>query len=274
MGMTPRATDLYLDLLRRCLTRELFLDEEVHDVNLAEWPDGADSVRPLLKDRSWRLVTIGGDSDERARGGDWPPRAETMIGTMRMDNLRACVTEVLADDVPGDLIEAGVWRGGAAIFMRAILAAYNDTQRSVWVADSFVGMPVPDPERYPADTGIDLSGVATLAVSRQQVEANFERYGLLDEQVKFLPGWFSDTLPGAPIEQLAVIRLDGDLYQSTMDALSSLYPKLSAGGYVIVDDYFAFPACRKAVEDYRAEHSVNEPVESIDWTGVYWRRES
>jgi O-methyltransferase len=133
-------------------------------------------------------------------------------------------------------------------------------------------MPVPDPARYPADDGIDLSAVATLAVSRQQVEANFARYGLLDEQVEFLEGWFEDTLPAAPIERLAVIRLDGDLYQSTMDAISALYPKLSVGGYVIVDDYHAFASCRKAVDDYRDAHGITEPVLAVDWTGVYWQR--
>jgi O-methyltransferase len=157
--------------------------------------------------------------------------------------------------------------------MRAILAAYGETGRRVWVADSFEGMPVPDAARYPADEGVDLSGVSTLAVSRQQVAANFARYGLLDEQVEFLTGWFKDSLPSAPIDRLALIRLDGDLYQSTIDAISVLYPKLSVGGYVIVDDYHAFPGCRQAVDDYRGHHGITEPLAGIDWTGVYWRRQ-
>jgi O-methyltransferase len=85
-----------------------------------------------------------------------------------------------------------------------------------------------------------------LAVSLEQVKANFDRYGLLDDQVRFLKGWFRDTLPVAPIERLAVLRLDGDMYESPMDTLVNLYPKLSEGGYVIVDDYGAIPACRQA----------------------------
>jgi hypothetical protein len=98
------------------------------------------------------------------------------------------------------------------------------------------------------------------------------RPGLLDEQVRFLPGWFSDTLPTAPIERLAVLRLDGDMYGSTMEALEALYPKLSVGGYVIVDDYGAVPQCKEAVTDFRAAHQIIDPMETVDWTGVYWQR--
>src|SRR5207244_9250758 len=105
-----------------------------------------------------------------------------------------------------------------------------------------------------------------------QVKANFDRYGLLDHQVRFLKGWFRDTLPGAPIEKLAVLRLDGDMYESTMDALTNLYPKLAVGGYLIVDDDGYAPACRQAVQDYRQAHGIKEKILEIDWTGVYWHR--
>ena len=90
--------------------------------------------------------------------------------------------------------------------------------------------------------------------------------------MKFLQGWFETTLPNAPIEQLAVIRLDGDLYSSTWIALESLYPKLTRGGYLIVDDYGAIEASKKAVHDFRDRNSIIEPMQQVDWTGVYWRR--
>ncbi len=95
---------------------------------------------------------------------------------------------------------------------------------------------------------------------------------MLDEGVRFLKGWFKDTLPSAEAEAYAVLRLDGDMYESTMDALNALYPKLSPGGFLIVDDYGAVPACRQAVEDYRAVHGIDEPIIEIDWTGAYWRK--
>ena len=232
------ARHLYLDLMKRALTDLLY------DV----------------------------DTQTRQEGRDWPSRAYTMIGLKRLENLQNCIEDVLANRVPGDLIETGVWRGGATIFMRAILKVYDVTDRRVWVADSFEGLPMPDAERYPADEGDTLYQWRELAVSIEQVKANFERFGLLDEQVCFLKGWFRDTLPDAPIDQLAILRLDGDMYESTMEALVHLYPKLSPGGYVIVDDYEAVEGCRKAVNDYRASRGIKEEMRWADWTAVYWQR--
>lgn len=208
----------------------------------------------------------------REEGRDWPPGAETMIGLRRLDNLERCVRDVVERDVPGDLIETGVWRGGASIFMRAVLKVLGDTSRLVWVADSFQGLPRPNAEDFPADAGETSWRRAELAVGVEQVKANFAKYDLLDDQVRFLVGWFSDTLPTAPMERLALIRLDGDLYESTIVALRSLYPKLSPGGYVIVDDWGAVPACKKAVTDFRLEAGIDDQINEIDWTGAYWQR--
>ncbi len=209
---------------------------------------------------------------KRVEGWDWPSQAYTMIGLHRLNNIQECFERVLEEDVPGDLIEAGAWRGGATIFMRALLEAYDVRDRVVWVADYFEGMPVPDAEKFPADRGLDLSGVDMLAVSLQEVQRNFRRYGLLDDRVKFLKGWFKDTLPDAPIEKLAILRLDADLYESTTDALVNLYPSLSPGGCVIVDDY-AIRACYQAIGDYRREHGITAPIRRIDSMAVYWIKE-
>ena len=173
-----------------------------------------------------------------------------------------------------DLIETGVWRGGATIFMRGILKAHGVKDRTVWVADSFEGLPLPDSSKYPADAGSIHHEMTPLAVSLEQVKAHFEKYGLLDNQVQFLKGWFKDTLPAAAFTKLAVARLDGDMYESTMDGLTHLYPKLSPGGYLIVDDYGPVPACRQAVEDYRQAHRITEPIQQIDWGSVFWQRAS
>ena len=196
-----------------------------------------------------------------------------MIGMKRLENAEQCVESVLADQVEGDLIETGVWRGGTAILMRAVLKARGVTDRYVYAADSFQGVPPPDADSYPQDEGLDLSGNRSLAVPVADVRANFARYGLLDEQVRFLEGWFSETLPTVRDRRWAVIRMDGDLYESTMDALVNLYPNLSVGGYLIVDDYGAYKACRQAVHDYREMHGIEESIRDIDFTGVYWRRE-
>ena len=238
-------TVLYLDLMKRCLTNWIYAD---------------------MEDRPF-------DPRARAEGRNWPPPpAHTMIGLKRLDNVQFCVEEVLTNAVPGDLIETGVWQGGATIFMRAILKAHGVKDRRVWVADSFEGLPRPNARKYPHDSGDRHHTYKELAVPLEQVMANFDRYDLLDEQVHFLKGWFRDTLPTAPIEKLAVIRLDGDMYESTMDGLVHLYPKLSRGGYIIVDDYGAIFACRQAVSDYRRAHRITERIRRIDWTGVCWQR--
>lgn len=202
----------------------------------------------------------------------YPSNVDTMVGLRRLDNVVECVETVVREGVPGDLIETGVWRGGTTILMRAILAARGDTTRRVYVADSFRGLPPPNVADYPQDEGLDLSTEPQLAVSLDEVIANFQRYGLLDEQVQFLEGWFKDTLPGVRGRTWAVLRLDGDLYESTMDALTNLYDGLSPGGFVIVDDYGAYLSCRQAVHDFRDKLGITDPITHIDWTGVYWRR--
>jgi hypothetical protein len=229
----------------------------------------------LLKSVLTRTVTDHGFEGESLalieQGVSFLPEAETMIGLPRLDNLDECIRAVISDGIPGDLMECGVWRGGAAIFMRAALEAYGDSERSVWMADSFQGVSRPDPAAFPEDVGLDLWKYAHLAVPREQVEANFARYGLLDDRVRIIEGWFRDTLPTAPVESLAVLRLDGDMYESTFVALEALYDKVSPGGFVIVDDYHLEP-CRLAVEDFRGDKKIDEPVVPIDWTGVYWRK--
>ena len=132
-------------------------------------------------------------------------------------------------------------------------------------------MPPPRADDYPADAGARLHQAHALSVSLERVQESFRRYGLLDDQVRFLKGWFKDTLPTIPDPSWAVIRVDCDMYESTMDALVNLYPNLSPGGYLIVDDY-ALDPCRAAVHDFRREHGIRERITEIDWTGIYWRR--
>jgi hypothetical protein len=219
------------------------------------------------------LPTGNFDPEARREGKDWPSEAETMIGLHRLNNIESCVTEVLDKRVPGDLVETGVWRGGAAIFMRALLKAFGDRDRIVWAVDSFEGLPKPGTSSHTADAADTLSEFnAYLGVSLDQVKSNFARYGLLDDQVQFVKGWFRDSLPSAPINQIAVLRLDGDMYESTMEVLENLYSKVSPGGYVIVDDYGVYESCKAAIHDFRNECHIEDEIKTIDWSGVYWKR--
>jgi O-methyltransferase len=265
---------LYLDLMKKCLTRIAFPEKYAPIKPQKTLPRRMvlTLCQKLLSPLELEIVRrTEFDPRRREEGLDWPGDAETMVGLQRLDNLEVCVTDVLRQGVPGDLIETGVWRGGASIFMRAILKVYGDMQRTVWLADSFQGLPKPNPARYPADAGDESWKNAALAIPVEEVKASFCKYGLLDEQVRFLVGWFRDTLPTAPIDKLAVLRLDGDMYESTFDALTHLYPKLSHGGFAIIDDY-AIPGCQAAVEDYRVKHQIKEPLVPIDRYAKFWQR--
>jgi O-methyltransferase len=275
------AEQMYLDLLKRSLTRFAFPESYRKVESRRELRDKYiiwllyPFLRPVLaKERVHLFMDSSFDPAARIEGKDWPANAETMVGLKRLENLHFCIRDILERNIPGDLMETGVWRGGASIFMRAVLKTHNVRDRIIWVADSFEGLPRPD-GRYRQDEGDKhWKWNAVLGISLEQVKANFARYGLLDEQVRFLAGWFKDTLPSAPIQQLAILRLDGDMYSSTMDALENLYAKLSPGGYLIVDDYGSTPVCRQAVDDFRARRNINEPMRTIDWTGIFWQKAS
>jgi O-methyltransferase len=223
--------------------------------SVGKWEDGSVRSRELS----------GAALRVRAAGMDWPLHGLTMVGLNRLDDLQACVESVVADGVEGDLIEAGCWRGGASILMRAALDALEGPGRTVWVADSFQGFPAEDRQ-------VGLSAADFLAVGQDAVEANFARFGLT-EGVRFVPGFFEDTLPALAGGRWAVVRLDGDTYEATRVALDSLYPGLAVGGHVVIDDFGALPECRRAVEDYRREHGVDEPLVDVDWTCARWRKE-
>lgn len=275
MSGNPSPAERYLHLLKHALTFTL-------------WPEPLRPIeylnqdRPLLKRTAvamiasvlriagYRLATAENPTwEDRRDGCTWPYYADTMLGLTRLEHLQRCIEIVLQDGVPGDLIETGVWRGGGCIFMRGVLAAYGVTDRRVYVADSFRGFPA-----VQAAEDVDdalYRHPSYIAVSADTVRDNFRRYGLLDAQVVFLEGWFENTLPSAPIEQLAILRLDGDMYRSTMDSLEALYPRLAPGGFCIVDDYGALDACKKAVADYRRTHHITAEIQTIDSTGVFWR---
>src|SRR5688500_8414469 len=262
VGM-DQAARLYLDLMKKCLSNTIRHDPAIVPLRPRALPL---RLATRLLARAGLVVgrpPVPSDLERRALGTDNAPRADTMVGVRRLANIEACISNVLRDGIAGDLIEAGVWRGGAAAFMRAVLKAHGVADRTVWVADSFAGLPPPDTARYPQDEGDRHHTLDWLAVSLAEVQETFRRYDLLDGQVRFLEGWFKDTLPAAPIARLAVMRLDADMYSSTMDALAALYPRLGLGGYVILDDWGVLPSCRHAAIDFRSRHGITETIVDV-----------
>jgi len=268
----------YIELLKKVLTdyhRMEFGEYRPLHLSITTWKLKLLAVfDKILRKWGYGICKFSSFIDtDRQEGKDWPAYADTMIGLKRLDNIEYCFHEIVRENIPGDLLEAGVWRGGATIFMKALLKEQNISDRIVWVADSFEGLPKPDEKKYLADKGDIRYTRKELAIPLETVRHNFRKYDLLDENVKFLKGWFKDTLPSAPIKSLSLLRLDGDLYESTMDGLVYLYPKLSVGGFVIIDDWGTVPGCKQAVIDYRKDNNINEEIKTIDWSGVYWRKE-
>jgi hypothetical protein len=317
VGVGPVANDgpperLYLDMVKRALCNLIYED-------LSLWAYGPDRGMEPLTRFDLRLRVLGEDK---------PIEAHTMIGWQRLTNIESCAKAVIDDGIEGDFVETGVLRGGAAIFMRAVLKAYGVTDRRVFACDTFVAPHVPPetfarrllrkpvlkgaglltrvpsrrwklsfyrqlekrqeswpPSANPSEEWVDFymglvryfaSNPSLIEskdfVSLAAVRSHFARYGLLDSQIHFLQGFFADTLPGAPIEAIALLRCDGDTYESTRSVLDAIYDKVSIGGYVIVDDYHSFDDCKQAVDEFRAEHSIDDALVPIDNNAVYWRR--
>ena len=272
------ARELYIDLLKKNLT-DLLNEGANHYAPFSprsKNPFKRFALNKIINTFEKNKVKVVQDVpfnfEERSVGIGWPANGYTMTGMKRLENVEFCVNEVLKNNIEGDFIETGVWKGGTCIFVAALFKVYEATDRKVWVADSFQGLPEPDVEKYPDDEGDDLYTIEQLRVSLDQVKDNFKRFNVLDDNVQFLKGWFKDTLPTAPIDKLSIIRLDGDMYESTMDGLVNLYHKLSPGGFIIIDDYGAIEACKKAVHDFRDEHGITDEIKQIDWTGYYWQK--
>jgi O-methyltransferase len=204
----------------------------------------------------------------RKYGNDWPSIGHTMTGWIRLEHLYNALRLTAIEYVPGDFVELGVWRGGSSIFAAGIIKQMN-MKRSIWVCDSFEGF---EDKPWDGDSGRSkLNPVA--AVGLEEVQQNFQNYGLLDANVKFLKGFFSESLPSSQISAISVLKLDADLYSNTSDILYNLYERVSLMGFIIVDDW-SIAQCKAAVTDFRAAHNITDPMVPIDDTSMYWRKGS
>ncbi len=251
----PELRTRYLDLLEKSLLDAIYTQRR-SDMRLpALWQR---LRHPYLTRRGTLLV---------------PTRAHTVIGPTRLRHLRHLVERTLQENIPGDYIETGVWRGGACILIRGVLSAYGIADRRVYCADTFAGLPRPD-AKFPADKRDRLYLFRELVVSEETVKRNFAAYNLLDDKVVFLKGLFAETLPTLSNRNFALIRLDGDMYGSTISALANLYDRVSPSGFVIIDDYGALRNCAKAVHDFLDKRGLRVNIQPIDESCVWWQKES
>jgi len=180
---------------------------------------------------------------------------------------------------PGDVVETGVYTGGTAAIIMRVLMEYDECNRKFFAFDSFQGLPQLDR----ADTatgqvyerGHGLPG--DFAASREDFEANLKHLSAWDDRIRVTKGWFNESIPTVSIEKIAFLRLDGDLYASTITVLRLLYHRVMSGGIVYVDDYGSFAGCKAAVDEFRSEHGIESPMHEVDEGGrrfeaVWWRK--
>lgn len=199
----------------------------------------------------------------RKEGKNFPEYGFSMLNIDRMNNIRDLIEIIVKDNIEGDWIECGVWRGGASIFANAVFKTLNNS-RKIYVADSFKGF-------QPRDIGWINHGFCV--VDLNTVKENFKRCNLLDDNVIFIEGFFNESLPKYKdsIDKLSILRMDADTYNATTDILINLYEKVSINGFIIIDD-FQIEECKQAVNDFRKIHNINDPIVLIDWVGAYWKK--
>lgn len=265
----------YLDLIEGVITGKVY----GQPVERHRWLAGFPVKRQLVGLTKAAFAAFGLEVVRRVRirddeyqesghaGANRPEGAMSMLGMRQFKNMRDCVIDVVSNGVAGDFLEAGVWRGGMTIYMRALLRALGVSDRKVYVADSFAGLPPASKEDESAEWFVE----GEMAVSLEEVKANFTRLGLLDDLVQFVKGYFINSLPG-PVGQLAILRADADLYESTLQILKPLYPKLSPGGWFICDDYVNIPGVRQAVDEYRTANGITAPIQKIDTHAICWQK--
>jgi hypothetical protein len=207
----------------------------------------------------------------RSQGLDWTYLGDTITGLVRIDSLKNILHDVFQNEIAGDFIETGVWRGGMSIFARGVLRANNQMHRKSFVCDSFQGLPPGDRDLDPHDK--TWHRINYLEVSEVVVAENFKAASLLDPNVIFVKGYFNNTMSEVAkmTESLAIMRLHGAMYESTVDVLYHLYEKLSIGGYVIVNDWNGFPS-KTACEDFFKVHGISPVIVGVDALSVYWQK--
>uniref|UniRef100_A0A7R9WMA8 Macrocin O-methyltransferase n=2 Tax=Craspedostauros australis TaxID=1486917 RepID=A0A7R9WMA8_9STRA len=257
-----RAKMAYLEMLKSTVSATAYGASEM-------------SVIPALGKRRSRVKPY--NEKRRQQGNDWTYLGYTMTGTARLNNVRDLLMDVFKNNIPGDYIETGVWRGGSSIFARGVIEVFGQGHRHSYVCDSFQGLPPGDKNIHKGDTGWD--NTPYLEVSKEHVMGFFREVNLLNEEkVHFVKGFFKDSMPGLSkqVGKFAVMRLDGDMYESTVDVLYTMYDKLSIGGYLIIDDWWAtknvpFPA-KDACEDFFLVHGINPEIIPVDNMSIYWKK--
>jgi O-methyltransferase len=232
------------------------------------------TILKFLIPKNTKLIRLSqGSKEERQMRSDSTFNAYTLVGYKRLQFLEESVKEIAHKKIDGDILEAGLWRGGASIFIKKMMDIVG-LNNQLYCADSFEGMPKPKLKTDLDSLNGDYSKIDFYTVGLEKVIENFKNFNALDSQVHFVKGWFSETMPllREKIKKISLLRVDCDLYESTLDVLVNMYDKVSEGGFVYIDDYYGWEGCRKAVDEFRLARSIDQALVTVDRDSVYWNK--
>lgn len=190
-------------------------------------------------------------------------RPYTMSSNARLRGLYSSVRHVVMTNTPGDVVECGTARGGSAALMGLTLNRL-DSRRTLWVFDTFEGLPPPTLDDPDFETAKLYIGKCRGELD--EVEALFQRLGILSSS-RLVKGLFQKTLPACTVEKIAVLHIDGDWYESVRVCLDHLYDRVSPGGIIQIDDYGHWEGARKAVDEFLRQRAIDVPLRRLDYTG-------
>jgi hypothetical protein len=259
------------------------------DNGSAQWSDSAGVTETNNSSRLALLARTPAKAIARVREnfGEWKEhhdlgplvdrvRPYTVVAPAGLVQVARIVRSTLADKVPGDIVECGTYRGGTSFLMADLLRQGAETDRRVWMFDSFEGLP--PPEELDGKAAVDFAvntddplyfdnfRTSVEAVQRTSTELGVDAFTMI------VKGWFDETLPATKerIGPIAILRLDCDWHASIMCCLDELYDQVSPGGYVVFDDYWAFDGCALAIYEFLAKRQLSHRLESAK--GQVWFR--
>jgi O-methyltransferase len=242
-------------------------------------------VRGVLRRAGYNVTPIEGNKSEPAFPPDFDAATQnvcrfvrpfTMTSPERILALRESVKYVVQHGIQGDIVECGVWKGGSMMAVARTLLELGTTDRNLLLFDTFDGMSAPTAQdiSLEGETAADLllksskeSSLVWACGALEEVKRNLLSTGYPAERISFIKGKVEETIPEYAPSRIALLRLDTDWYESTHHELVYLYPRLSSGGVLIIDDYGHWAGARKAVDTYLAEHNPPVLLNRIDYTG-------
>jgi len=201
----------------------------------------------------------------------------TMTSPERLFSLYQSVRYVVQNQVPGDFVECGVWKGGSSMMIAKVLQSLGVTNRNIWMYDTYEGMtePTKEDKDFKGEDAVQLLSSAEKSDSNsvwcysalEEVQSNMQKTSYPTESIKYIKGKVEETIPDAIPGSIALLRLDTDWYASTYHEMIHLYPLLQVKGVLIIDDFGHWEGAKKAILQYFGENNLFPLINRIDETG-------